>query len=345
MTMRLITIGAAIVLLSATIACNQSPNYVTNNNIDIIPENSVDEAKAAPIVLDIVMKGVGIDIPQSDFTVMKNAGINILTTEWGMEEDIGKVRAFLDKADAAGLKVVLDGGFSYTAWGFSGDDWDSLPKGKRPVWQKERVQNWISAFKNHPAVFAYDICNEYGENLPSGAIMGNPEWPKTAITLAQLKQARDDVLQIDPHKPVAVRTYEWDFVEPPLGSWRPFEAGIADILMLNLYSNYVKDNRLQWPEIIGDCGAECVEEIKSVDPKVKIWVSISAFESLPTFQRPTSARLTRDIKYTLDIPDIDGIAFFEWGPSIGCERGKPWYLPEAGDDLWQVIKHSIADIR
>jgi hypothetical protein len=40
------------------------------------------------------MKGVGIDLPQQDFIDMKNAGIDILGTEWGMEENVGKSAGF-----------------------------------------------------------------------------------------------------------------------------------------------------------------------------------------------------------------------------------------------------------
>jgi len=75
-----------------------------------------DHAASKPLnQLVFSMKGVGIDLLQSDFIEMKNAGIEILSTEWGMKEDPGKTRAFLDQAQAAGLKVVMDGGFSHTA--------------------------------------------------------------------------------------------------------------------------------------------------------------------------------------------------------------------------------------
>ena len=78
----------------------------------------------------VIMKDVGIDIPQKDFIEMRDTGIQILTTEWGMEENVSKVKTFLDRAQQTGLKVVLEGGFSYTAWGFTDDDWDVLPRGK-----------------------------------------------------------------------------------------------------------------------------------------------------------------------------------------------------------------------
>jgi len=289
------------------------------------------------------MKGVGIDIPSSDFFTMKAAGIEVLTTEWGMEEKVSRTRTFLDRAQAAGLKVILDGGFSYTAWGFTSDNPDKISKGQKPVWQKDKVQTWINTFKDHPAVYGWDICNEYGENLPSGPWTSYSEWPKTATTLAQLKQARLDVLQIDPMKPIMIRTYSWDEdKEPPFGYHRPFELGLAEIVSLNLYSNYLDNGRLEWPTVIEDSAATYTDIIKKVDPKIQVWLSLGAFEDLPLFQKPTTAGLTRDITQALKIKAIDGISFFCWGPSeINAVTGKSWYLPKTGSELWDVIKQSI----
>lgn len=332
------------VLSLSLFACSSQQNQQTqtHNPTNIITDLQEGKTEANIVVnperKTFIMKGVGIDIPQGDFVKIKNAGINVLTTEWGMEVTISRAKAFLDKANATGLKVVMDGGFSYTAWGFTNDDWDNLPRGKRPVWQKDRVQNWVKALKDHPAVFGWDICNEYGENLPSGAAAKKSEWPKTAISLEQLKQARNDVLEIDPSKPILIRTYEWDLDEPPFGLHRPFEAGLAEILMLNLYSNYLENNKLQWPTVVKDVGDKCVKIIKAKDPNAKIWVSLSAFEEPGIFKKPTTANLTRDIEETFKIPSIDGIGFFEWGPSYGEKR---WYLPETGADLWEVIQRNI----
>jgi hypothetical protein len=232
------------------------------------------------------------------------------------------------------------------AWGFLNQDWDNLPAGKKPVWQKDKVQSWVKTFKDHPAVYAWDICNEYGENLPSGSDAKNSEWPKTATTLAQLKQARHDVLEIDPSKPILIRTYSWDFSEPPFdirgtGLHRPFEEGIAEIISLNLYSNYLENGKLQWPTVIEEAAAESVRIIKSKDPNIKVWLSLAAFEDTKSFQRPTAASLVRDINEANKIPAIDGISYFSWGPTEIGNKGQKWYLPETGADLWEVIKKSI----
>ncbi len=287
------------------------------------------------------MKGVGIDLPQSDFADMKNAGIEVLSTEWGMEQDIDQVMKFLDQAQAAGLKVVMDGGFSYTAWGFTDEDWVSSPAGKKPVWQKERVQKWINALKDHPAIYAWDICNEFGENLPSGAGMHGSDWPETMITLEQLKQARADVLEADNTRPIHLRTYEWESNDRTAFIRAVLNAKIADIVSLNLYSNYLDQGKLQWPDVIADAGQRCVTEIKQRAPQTKVWLSIAAFEDDDIFQRPTTSSLARDINYAYQINGLDGISFFCWGPVNKWDEKNDWYLPRTSADLWSVIKEKI----
>ncbi|MBN1375969.1 MAG: hypothetical protein JXA01_07420 [Dehalococcoidia bacterium] len=289
------------------------------------------------------MKGVGIDLPQSDFDEMKKAGIDILATEWGMEQEVEMARDFLDKAQQAGLKVVMDGGFSYTAWGFTDDDWDRLPKGKLPVWQKQHVQEWISALKDHPAIYAWDISNEFGENLPDGADIRGSGWPAGRITIEQLKTARTDVLAADPTRPVHARMYEWERDNMPDYIKGLLENRIADIISLNLYSNYLYKGKLQWPTVMEDVGEYCVDDIKRISPGSAVWLSIGAFEYSKKFQKPSVASLERDLKHASGIQDLDGITFFCWGPVSQWDSSCDWYLPDSGADLWAAIKRHIAE--
>ncbi len=311
------------------------------DGIDItLPATNLPENKSNLISSKITytMKGVGIDLPQSDFEDMKKAGIEILGTEWGMEESIPRARAFLDQAEKAGLKVVMDGGFSYTAWGFTDDDWDHIPPGKHPIWQRERVQKWVDSLKDHPAIFAWDICNEFGENLPSGADIRGSDWPRGRITLDQIKQARADVQAIDPTRPIHLRMYGWNTekMEPYVSEL--LASGLIDIISLNLYSNYLERGRLEWPDVIKDAGQYYVDKIKQLSPKTKVWLSIAAFEYPETFQRPTDVSLIRDLKSATIIKNLDGISFFCWGPVNQWDDKCNWYLPQTGADLWKTIK-------
>ena len=323
-------------LLSATVAV-----IFLSSCVRPIQEPLPQVVQKLPRQISFSMKGVGIDLPQKDFVEMKNAEIDILSTEWGMEEDVSKVRAFLDQARAAGLMVVMDGGFSYTAWGFKDNDWDHLPRGKRPLWQKEHVQNWIRMLKDHPAIYAWDICNEFGENLPSGAGIKNSDWPRSMITLEQLKQAKADVFEVDNSRPISARMYEWDFNHMPSHIKDLLDKRIADIISLNLYSNYLEKDQLQFSEIVKEAGHYCVEAIKKQAPGTVVWISIAAFEDPQIFQRPSPSSLARDMKYALEIAELDGISFFCWGPVNQWDEQNNWYLPKSGGDLWQVIKKEI----
>lgn len=353
---RLLTMLAILVLISG---CNPPLSPITENISQpappVVREEPLSEnisQPTPPIVqgepLNPVifgMKGVAIDLPQKDFDDMKRAGIGVLATEWGMEEDVGKARAFLDQAHKAGLKVVMDGGFSARAWGFSDNDWEHLPAGKRPVWQKDRVQAWISALKYHPAIYAWDICNEFGENLPSGAGMQNSDWPDSMITIEQIKQAKADVLEIDDTRPIHVRMYEWEMDDMAPHVKALLDSRIADIISLNLYSNYLDEGKLQWPDVIADSGEYCVGVIKQMSPGTSVWISIGAFEYPGLFQRPTVAGLKRDITSTAGIKGVDGITFFCWGPVNQWDDTCDWYLPVTGPDLWQTIQLELAKLK
>jgi hypothetical protein len=343
--MKKITICFLVTILSLYMPGCQHDSIIPN-----IPEsqhNDIDSHMPESQHNDItfIMKGVGIDIPQNDFIEMKAAGIDIITTEWGMEEHFTDVQAFLNRAHFAGLKVVLDGGFSYTAWGFTDDDWEELPKGKKPVWQKNTVQKWVKTFKDHPSVLAWDICNEWGENLPSGVIADNSGWPDTAITIDQLKQSIADIREIDAEKPVVIRMYDLDIECENTNSGRSFQPGICDIVMLNFYSNYMENNKIVWPDVINDIGEKYVTEIKKRDPHVRIWISPAAYEEMGLFKKPSVESLDRDITESLKIPLVEAIGFFAWGPLYPDSTGRSWYLPKSAPELWNIIRQRIKEYK
>lgn len=340
----------AIIISISHISCFiRQPDSELNNTTPSTEypqiNQAIEQPETPPIQMLFVMKGVAIDILQKDFSKMKDAGIDILTTEWGMEVRTEKVESFLDKAHNAGLKVVLDGGFSYQAWGFSNDDFTSLPPDKNPIWQRDKVQQWVTRFKNHPAVYGWDICNEYGENLPSGVFNNNSSWPANKITISQLRQARADVLEIDPDKPVLIRMNHQAF-EKQFGYIKDnFDKNLADIVMLNLYSNYLSDGRVQWQTVIKDIAQEDIDSLKAIDPDIKIWISVAAFEEKGLFEKPSSRNLLNDIDEVFKLDAVDALGFFEWGPSMDYKSGKIWHLPVSGNDLWKVMIYSIQDYK
>ena len=291
------------------------------------------------------MKGVGMNLPLQDFRNMKEAGIDFISTEWGMEESVSDARAFLDKAQAAGLGVIMDGGFSYTAWGFTDDDWEELPRGKRPVWQKKKIQEWVGALKDHTSIAAWDICNEFGENLPNGAGIKGSDWPAGMITTEQIKQAKADIREVDPGRPVHIRMYGWERRNMPGHIRAVLESRIADIVSLNLYSNYMEKGKVLWPDVIKDAGSFYVSEIKKAAQDTIVWMSLAAFEYPKSFKRPSTVDLNRDFNMAIVINNVDGISYYCWGPVEQWDPSAKWYLPRDGADLWGMIRNQIAKAR
>jgi hypothetical protein len=203
------------------------------------------------------------------------------------------------------------------------------------------VQEWVQALKDHPAVYAWDICNEFGENIPSGSYSKNSKWPDTRITLEQLLKVRADVLEIDPDKPLLIRMYSWDLDDIHSLNNEVIKAGIADIVMLNFYSNYLMGGELAWPTALSDAAEDHINMVKKLSPNVEVWIAVAAFEQPGLFQKPTKEELSRDIQDVLALEDVDGVAFYAWGPISGWDTMNDWYLPETGADLWEVIKKSI----
>jgi hypothetical protein len=191
------------------------------------------------------------------------------------------------------------------------------------------------------AIYAWDISNEFGENLPSGVAAKNSEWPASRITTEQLKQVKADVLAIDSTRLIHARMYEWDEEILPEHVRNLLENRIADIISLNLYSNYLEDGKLEWPDVIKDVGASRVAGIKKIAPGTAVWLSIAAFEYHGLFQRPTVDSLSRDFEEAANICDLDGISFFCWGPVGQWDPTCKWYLPQTGSDLWEAIQQDI----
>lgn len=287
------------------------------------------------------MKGVDLAVSLKDMREMRSAGITVLTTEWGMDEELAPVQAFLDRAQRAGLKVVMDGGFSDAAWGYDYDQ--RFPESQRPVWQEALVTEWVSAWKDHPALLGWDIASEDGENLPNGG--GSPLWPgKSSLSIRQLKKARATVTAADPRHPILLRMHYWDPSPNPFGPGNWFADGIADIVMLNLYSNYSENKRTPlFPEMIPEEGQRVLNDLRRVDPDAAVWIAVAAFEAETHppgyFLKPKASDLRRDTQTVKALSGISGIGFLEWGPQ---QSAKPyWYLPRDGRDLWRVIREEI----
>lgn len=293
---------------------------------------SLPEAQAEPAP-DFVagMKLVNENVSDVELDQMKNLGITVIGGEWGMNDaDPAAVRALLDRAANRGLKLIVN--FSdEAAWEAAATGTDAAGK---PEWQGERVKQYLGELGDHPAIYGFDISNEAGENLSNvGA---------SRITIEQLRQATADVRGVNPNHPIIMRMHYWDDADGIFGPNNPFEAGIADIVNLNLYSNYTEDQKTPLlPHMIADRGQNMVDAIRAADPNVQVQVSLGAFQELPHFLKPTAADLRRDIEAARLLNGVSGISFLGWGPERYPDVGPGWSLTADGQDLLPIIDAAV----
>jgi len=274
------------------------------------------------------LKFVPADVGDQDLDMIAVAGFTVIATEDGVN-DISpeEMRQILDRVQAHNLKMIVDGGFSAGAWGYRDDGAD--PSDQKPVWQKEKMTKWLQTLKNHPAIYGWDISNEAGENLPNG--------DRFKISLTDLKEAKETVRAIDQNRPIVIRMHYWDEYDGDFGEKNPFAKDLADIVMLNLYSNYSADGTMPLlPEMIADSAQKLTDKILAVDPNIKIWLSLAAFADPPMFLKPTEKDLNRDLAVAVKIKKIDSLGFFGWG-----DREYPWSLPRDGENLSATITSFI----
>jgi len=274
------------------------------------------------------MKLVNETVTDADLDAMESAGIGIIEGEWGMADATPqKVLALLDRANARGMKLIMN--FTEnSAWGYA---YGEMGAHQAPQWQKAEVQAYVRAIMKHPALFGYDVSNEAGENLPNGGTF--------RITSAQMKEAADSVRAIDALRPILIRMHYWDRFDGDFTEKNPFTDGIADIVMLNLYSNWSADGaKVGIPNMISLSAQDLVDKIRGVDPDAKVWLALGAFRESPFFLRPSASDLARDIRSALTVKGVTSISFFGWGPERYPDEGPGWYLPRDGSDLVEVIK-------
>lgn len=285
----------------------------------------VDKERQSPFCH---LKLIPLNIDDKDLNLISQMGFSVLASEEGVNDiDTEEMKHTLDRIYKHGLKMIVDAGFSSGAWGYKEDGSDDPEQ--EPVWQKEKMQNWVLELKDHPAIYGWDISNEAGENLPNGN--------RYRISLAQLKQASIDIRQIDSTRPVMIRMHYWDEEDGDFGRQNPFAPEIADIVMLNLYSNYSLDGQTALlPDMVNDSAKILIDKIAAIDPNVKIWLSLAAFEEQPMFLNPSVTGIRQDIQSVLKLANIESIGFFGWG-----EPMSNWYLPRDGKEILSAIQVEV----
>lgn len=289
-----------------------------------------------------IMKDVGeaymdkFGLTENDFKLLRDAHITVIEGNFDICASVSDVTFFLNQSRKYGLKVILPAGSGEAEWGY-GCDQDSYPKDQKPVWMKEAVIAWIDKWKNHPAVYAWDISNEAGSVFPNASWYNeeNGTVPDADyITEKQLKMAYTDVKMADPTRPIMIRMNGWFFYDYEKDFFRagnPFGKNVADIVMVNAYSN-VDDHS---PQFVTTVSTRAKQALWKVDPEVKIVIALGAWKEEPLWLLPSKDQFLNDTKQVTTQSDIIGIAYFKYGA-----KNSEWYLPDkqyGAPHLFEVI--------
>jgi len=219
---------------------------------------------------------------------------------------------------------ILPAGSGEAEWGYECDDIYSPTQ--KPQWQKEKVQNWVKKWKGYQSIYAWDISNEAGGVFPNSD-------KKYYLTVDQLQKAYADVKEIDSTRPVIIRMNGWyfyDFDDNFFREGNPFAEKMADIVMVNAYSNVSE----YFNDFVSTVGKRASTAINKINPSAQTIISLGTWEEPPLWFSPTLAHLEKDYKAFPQTGAI-GVAFFKYGAP-----GSEWYLPDH-QELWQKIKDLI----
>lgn len=273
-------------------------------------------------------------LTEADFQNLVDHDIDLIEGNFDICAYDEDVEYFLDMSQKYGIKVVMNAGSGEAEWGYECDvNW---PKDQKPVWLKAKVQAWVNKWKSYPAVYAWDTSNEAGLNFPNSNGGKNTSM---YLTLDQLKTAYADVKAADPNHPVMIRMIGWVFYENDgdyfsYSKGNPYAVGVADIVMINAYSN-VDD---YYPDFVPTVLQKAHDAITAITPNVKFIVALGAWQDTDIFVKPPASHLQMDISAAeKTLPNALAIGFFKYGA-----ENSEWYMPDAtigAPDLYNVIKN------
>lgn len=275
-------------------------------------------------------------LTENDFKLVKDAGVNLIESNFDICADKDDVAYFLDQAGKHNLKVIMPAGSGEAEWGYNCDQ-ENFPITQQPIWQRDLVQKWVKTWKDRPEIYAWDISNEAGSVFPNARILNDEDSSIPDVLYIdkdQLRLAYNDVKSADPSKPIMIRMNGWFYYDTDKDFFKagnPFQSGVADIVMINAYSN-VSD---YYPDFVSTVTKRSVKAIKGISPNTKIIIALGAWQERPLWYMPTEEHLKSEISY-LRKQDILGIGYFKYGA-----KGSEWYLPDSAigaPNLWEIIK-------
>jgi hypothetical protein len=284
----------------------------------------------------LILKDVGepyldhFGLSSSDYRAIKASGTDIIGVNFDICASESDVLSLLEGAEDAGLTVIMPAGSGEAEWGYpcDGEFADTL----KPKWQKERVQEWVKKWAYHPAIFAWDISNEAGQNFPN-AQRREDTWTQEgyALTLPQLQEAYADVKAADPTRPILARMNGWFFYDYDSNFFRtgnPYGKGVADIVMVNAYSNVEEF----FDDMVRTVANRTQTAVHSMNPNAKIIVAVGAWKESPMWYLPSVEHFNNDVLAAQSINDLLGVAVFKYG----AEQSE-WWMPRDAKELWSVL--------
>lgn len=300
---------------------------MTRNNTQkssITPIQKIGERTQRKILKDVgeaYMDDFGLT--NNDFAVLQNAKIDVIEGNFDICESEDDVRLFLDRAHQHNLKVILPAGAGEAEWGYECNT-ETYPKDQKPQWQKEKVIRFVNLYKNHPALYAWDTSNEAGSVLPNAD-------RKYYLTLSQLQNSYRDVKNTDPNHPILIRMNGWFFYDYTNDFFRqgnPFGKNVADIVMINAYSN-VED---YYSDFVTTVASRSISEIERIDKNIQFIIALGAWSEPPLWTFPSMKHFDDDISQVQVFGGKTDIAFFKYGA-----HNSEWYLPQNAPFLWKKI--------
>ncbi len=324
---------AVFVFLLALVTVKLLTSQFTNPEKELDNQASQLQENLQEVVVNdsgkklMVLKDVGepfmdfFGLSDNDFRLISSAGFNLIESTFDICATDEDVAYFLNKANEYGLQIIMTAGAGEAEWGYSCDE--VALADQKPVWQKEAVKNWVNKWKGNKAIYAWDISNEAGSVFPNAD-------NRYYLTADQLKEAYQTVKEADPTRPVIIRMNGWFFYDYESNFFRagnPFTTDVADIVMINAYSN-VED---YFDDFVFTVTQRAINSIGEIDSDIKLIISLGVWEEKPLWFRPTAAQIKNDYN-SLKNFDILGVAYFKYGA-----KNSEWYLPDY-KTIWDELQ-------
>lgn len=303
------------------------------NNQQVLSFVGTSEQEHIPqkvAISDVVMlKDVGeaymdrFGLTERDFEMISSSGFNTIEGNFDICADSDDVEWFLRMAQDHNLRVVLPAGSGEAEWGYACDE-EPYPVTQNPVWNREAVRDWVYKWRDHPALLGWDISNEAGSVFPNAN-------GKNYLTLAQLKAAYRDVKSFDPEHPIMIRMNGWYFYDFDRDFFRrgnPFSEGVADVVMINAYSNVDE----YFPDFVTTVATRSISSIRLEDPDVQFIFAVGVWREPPLWRLPTAAHLKHDLRQLDNLSTPVGVGYFKYGA-----KDSEWYMPEDAPELWEMV--------